>query len=77
MPDLKNSSDSQNIDQLTCEENAKLCDDREFWDACISWLIDGETINPERAIKIADDLTEARRQRFPVQQTWISTSNEP
>lgn len=75
MPDVKEPSNSQNLDQVVSEESAKLCDDRQFWESCISWLIGEDSVDVERAINRADRLTEARRQRFPVQIQWINNDN--
>lgn len=75
MPDVKEPSNPQNLDQVVSEESAKLYDDRQFWESCISWLIGEDTVDVERAINVADRLIEARRQRFPVQIEWTNNGN--
>jgi hypothetical protein len=50
------------------EEENNIKSDREFWEDCVKWMMDYElrAQDVERIIAVADELTKARRERFPV-----------
>lgn len=42
-----------------------ISDERDFWDNCVLEMLDYEARDAKLAIQVADELLEARKQRFP------------